>query len=260
MSRVTFERIVPGDYLVRLAASDLGRSYKSVALNELGVLPGDAVVDLGCGPGADLTSFAEATGPTGSVVGIDADPAAITQAAPFALSRTWIDLRVGDIHAIDLPDSSVDRVHADRVLQHVADPVTVLREARRVLRPGGRAVFAEPDYDTLVIDYPETGVVRAYRRFIIEHVVRNACIGRQLSRLSQQAGFTSTRVVPITTVFRDAAVADKILGLHRVTDHAVTAGYLDAAAAAAWLNHLATETFFASATLFVVVAESSVEQ
>ena len=43
----------------------------------------------------------------------------------------------GDIHAVGLPDASVDRVHTDRVLQHVADPAGVLAEVARVLRPGG---------------------------------------------------------------------------------------------------------------------------
>lgn len=60
----TLEGERPADYLTRLAASDLGRSYKS--LNELGVQPGAVVVDLGCGPGADLAALADAAGSTGT--------------------------------------------------------------------------------------------------------------------------------------------------------------------------------------------------
>ncbi len=56
----TLEGERPADYLTRLAASDLGRSYKSLVLNELGVQPGAVVVDLGCGPGADLAALADA--------------------------------------------------------------------------------------------------------------------------------------------------------------------------------------------------------
>ena len=91
-------------------------------------------------------------------------------------------------------------------------------------------MFAEPDWDTLVIDYPDPVVAAAYRSFITDHVVRNARIGRQLPRRAEQAGFTVTRVLPTTADFRDAGHADEILGPQRVTCRAVAAGYLQAAA------------------------------
>jgi hypothetical protein len=106
----------------------------------------------------------------------------------------------------------------------------------------------------LTVDYLDLSVVRSYTRFVTDQVVRNGFIGRQLPRLATAAGFTIERVVPITAVFRDAATADKTLGFHRVTERAVAAGYLTDRAARLWLNHLATQPFFASATLFVVVA------
>lgn len=253
VSRATFELTRPQDYLTRLAASDLGKSYKSLATSELGIAPGDVVLDLGCGPGTDLAAFADAVGPDGMVIGLDNDPAAVDQARERNSALT-IEVRHADVHATGLPDRAVDRVHTDRVIQHVADPLRVLREARRVLRPSGRAVFAEPDWDTLIVDYPDVDVARAYRRFIVDRVVRNACIGRQLAGLAELAGFTISDIVPITTVFRDAGAADKILGLHRVTERAVAAKYLDRSAADDWLEHLAHGPFFASVTLFIVVA------
>lgn len=77
----TLEGERPADYLNRLAESDLGRSYKSLVLNELGVQPGAIVVDLGCGPGADLVALADAVGSTGRVLGVDNDASAIAEAA-----------------------------------------------------------------------------------------------------------------------------------------------------------------------------------
>jgi ubiquinone/menaquinone biosynthesis C-methylase UbiE len=251
-----FERDRPADYLTRLAESSVGKGYKSVAMAEMAIEPGDTVVDLGCGPGTDLVALADATGPTGAVIGIDSDPAAVDAAARVVESRPWAQAQAGDVHALDLADASADRVHTDRVLQHVADPGLVVAQARRVLRPGGRAVFAEPDYDTLVIDYADARVMRAYRDFITEHVVRNASIGRQLARLAERAGFVSSDVVPLTSVFRDVTEADRIFGFERVTRRAVASGFLHEAAAADWLDHLATQPFFAAATLFVVVADA----
>ncbi|HEX5406117.1 MAG TPA: methyltransferase domain-containing protein [Pseudonocardiaceae bacterium] len=247
-----FERTRPVDYLERLAASDLGRGYKSLAVTELGINRGDIVLDLGCGPGVDLPAFAAEVGPSGMVIGLDRDAALVEQAAASTAELSQVVVRECDIHAIDLPDASVDHVHTDRVLQHVADPAAVLAQARRVLRPGGSAVFVEPDWDTLIIDHPDVAVVRAYTRFVTDEVVRNEYIGRQLSGLAIAAGFAVTNVIPITTVFRDVRTADQVLGLGRVTDRAVTSGYLTASEGERFLAHLTTRPFFASATLFLI--------
>jgi ubiquinone/menaquinone biosynthesis C-methylase UbiE len=248
-----FEQTRPDDYLLRLAASDLGRSYKSLATSELGIRRNDVVLDLGCGPGADLPALAEAVGAGGSVIGLDQDPAVVGQATSRTADLAQVEVRQCDIHVLDLATGSVDRARTDRVLQHVADPRAVLSGARRVLRPGGHVVFAEPDWDTLVIDYPDLAVARAYTRFVADNVVRNACIGRQLAGFATDVGFAVTKVVPITAVFPDFQAADKVLGLRRVTERAVSAEYLTAQAAEQWLDHLATRRFFASATLFIVV-------
>lgn len=254
MNGVDFAEVPPVDYLRRVADSDAGRAYKSLALAELQVGTGHTVVDLGCGPGTDLPDFATATGAAGRVIGVDHDREAISAAALVAQGFPWVRVRVGDIHDTGMAAAGADRVHTDRVLQHVTDPAGVVGEARRLLRPGGIAVFAEPDYDTLIIDYPDIAVPQAYRRFVTERVVRNAAIGRALPRLSRQAGFSAVTATPVTSTFSDARTADEVLGLARVTRRAVEAGYIRERAAADWLEYLATEQFFAAVTLFVITA------
>lgn len=253
MSILEAER--PSDYLTRLAGSELGQAYKSLVVDEMRIDPGSTVLDLGCGPGADLAAFAAATGRTGRVIGIDSDAEAIGHATAAASRNPETEVWVGDVHELALADRSVDRVHTDRVLQHVARPDVVLSEVARVLRPGGIAAFAEPDWDTLVIDFPDPAVPTAYRRFITDHVVRNARVGRSIPGMCERQGLRATRVIPVTAVFRDVEEADRVLGFQRVTSRAVAAHHLSATAAAAWLERLLAEPFFASVSLFVTLAE-----
>ncbi|MGM7423571.1 methyltransferase domain-containing protein [Cellulosimicrobium sp. CpK407] len=250
-----FEATRPDDYLMRLAASDLGRGYKAMVTAELALADGHTVVDVGCGPGADLLAFSAAVGADGLVVGIDHDVEAVEAARERVAGTRNVTVRTGDAHELDLDAGSVDRAHTDRVLQHVADPGRAVDEIARVLRPGGRAVLAEPDWGTLAIDGPDRATTHAYQAYVVEEVVRNAWTGRQLPALAARSGLSVRRVVPVTAVFRDVGEADAVLGLGRVARRAREAGYLEPDAYERWVAHLTTAAFFASVTLFVVVAD-----
>jgi ubiquinone/menaquinone biosynthesis C-methylase UbiE len=258
MTSSAFETVTPDPivYLDRVAATELGRSYKERMREELDIRPGQTVLDLGCGPGTDLSALAEAATATGTVVGIDHDRATVDAARDRTAKQSTVSVRLGDIHDLPLPDRTADRARTDRVLQHIADPVQALREIRRVLRPGGRLVMGEPDWDTLTIDHPDSDLSRAYTRYVTDNVIRNARIGRQLARLAAEAGFTVPTVIPVTPVFRDAQAADKILGLERTTQRAAATGYFTEEAARRWLDHIAGGPFFAAVTFYIVVAES----
>lgn len=106
----------------------------SVAL--LHLQPGERLVIIGCGTGADLAFV-----PTGvEVLATDLTPAMLRQARAHA--RPGVDFRVMDGMALDLPDGSFDAAALHMVLEVIPDPVLCLREAARVLRVGGRlAVF-----------------------------------------------------------------------------------------------------------------------
>jgi len=102
---------------------------------------GRRLLEIGCGIGTDLVRFARGGA---AVLGVELSETALR------LARQNLDLHgavgawrllLADGAALPLPDESVDVVYAHGVLQYAADPRGVIAEARRVLRPGGTAIF-----------------------------------------------------------------------------------------------------------------------
>lgn len=252
-----FETERPTDYLIRAARTPAAKAYKSLAVERLAAEEGSAILDLGCGTGGELGPLLSSIGPAGSVTGVDIDADAL-DVARRSHTDPRLRLVIGDAHALGLDDNSVDRVYVDRTMQHLAAPSTVLDEVRRILRPGGRVVLAEPDWRTLVIDHPEPDIALAYQRFILDHVVRNARIGSELPRLVRQAEFELESVTPVTGSYTDPFEADRVFGFARVTRRAVRANCLDPDQADRWLQGLRGPVFFASMTIFVTAARHGV--
>ena len=256
MGRLITETAAPDQmsYMDRAAGIAVGLDYKQRFFADLDVRPGQAALDIGCGPGTDLGRLADAVGAEGSVVGIDREPRMLDEARRRLSDRPNVELRSGDIDALPLAEDSVDRARVDRVLQHVLDPVRALAEVRRVLRPGGLFGMAEPDWDSLAVADEDIGTTRAFADFVAGRV-RNPTMGRDLVRLCVHAGLRVKSVDPIAVLFRDFETADQILGLRRNAGRAVLAGKLAEEDAEAWVRRLACGPVVAGFTFYLVVAQ-----
>ena len=154
--------------------------------------PGETVLDLGSGGGIDVLLSARRVGPTGKAYGLDMtdDMLALARKNQRQAAVTNVEFLKGEIENIPLPDDSVDVIISNCVINLSADKDRVLREAFRVLKPGGR--FAVSD---VVV---RGSVPEAVRRSMLLWV---GCIagaleeGEYLAKL-KGAGFEDATVEP----------------------------------------------------------------
>lgn len=150
---------------IRPTSSGIFRRYASPSLDSpyplefmyalVGDVRGRRVLDLGCGTGADSVLLA-ARGADVSAVDISPDLLALaSERASLDGQAERIVPLCGSTHDIPVPDASMDLVFGNAVLHHV-DLTLTAREVRRVLKPGGRAIFKEPIRDSRTLAFLRT--------------------------------------------------------------------------------------------------------
>ncbi len=200
-----------GEARVRLMASRRAKTHASYLLPYL--KPNMEVLDLGCGPGTISMDFAEML-TEGKLVGVDIEQTQIDVASYMSgkrgLSNTQFQV-IDVLRGLPFEDARFDVVHTHAVLHHLPDPLGVLREMKRVLRPGGMLAVSEPIIKNIIC-YPESDElakhVEMYVRYAREELDLDYNLGLRLRELYFKAGIFNFTTTSMNEVFVDQLLQD----------------------------------------------------
>ena len=205
---------------------------------------GEKGLDIGCGVGFLACEIAREVGSTGRVTGIDSSSGMVAAARNRAEREQLADrmkFLVGDAGSLDFPSATFDFAVAVQVYLYVIEIKQALAEAARVLRPGGRMVIVDTDWDSCLWRTSD----RERHRRIIEARMRELAqphLPPELPALLRQVGLTLDRVEvhPIINLrWERQSLSD---GLIETTPGIVTRFGIDPVEAEAWVNDLRSRT------------------
>lgn len=161
-------------------------------VEQAGLQPGERVLDLACGTGIVARLAAKRVGPAGTIAGLDINPgmlAVARAAAPQAAAIAW---HQAPADATALPDGAFDVVICQMGMQFFADKAAALREAHRVLAPGGRIVLNAPGPSPELFIILADALARHIKPELAPFVQQVFSLHdtKQLQALMTQAGFT----------------------------------------------------------------------
>jgi arsenite methyltransferase len=226
---------------------------RRATLAALDLRPGERVVDVGCGPGYLCAEMAEAGA---EVTGVD------PSAAMLALAErrgAGVSLLAGNALALPVEDDSFDAAVSTQVYEYVADIEGALAEARRVLRPGGRLLILDTDWDSIVWRSSDDARMERVLRAWDEHLV-DPHLPRRLPGLLRGGGFTLERmaIVPVVNVgYERATYSAGVLGM--IAEFVSGRQGISADEAAAWRDDLRSlgDDYFFSLNRYLFVATVS---
>lgn len=177
--------------------SEVALALEQKIWQQVGLVPGMKILDLGCGSGVISCTMANYVSP-GEVLGVDMSHSMIEQAQQFKQSNhlSNISFQVGNAYELDFPDATFDFIYSRLLFQHLVEPMKVVTNLARILKPGGTLCVLNVDDGWLTV-YPEPASFAAfYNSIVIAQRARGGdpYVGRKLGRYFYQAGLTDVKM------------------------------------------------------------------
>lgn len=171
---------------------------RSEVLRRLELRAGEAVLDIGSGPGLLLRDLALTVGASGRAVGLDMSAPMIEIAKHRCDGLGQVAFEQGQAEMLPFPDAAFDAAVSTQVYEYVPDMALALRELYRVMKPGGRILILDTDWDSLVLHTNDRARQERILKVWDEHLA-DAHLPATLSPKLRAAGFQITRreIIPL---------------------------------------------------------------
>ncbi|MGH3717949.1 MAG: methyltransferase domain-containing protein [Pseudonocardiaceae bacterium] len=146
--RLTFDEDVVEQLDARYRTRDIVRRRELVH-DALAAMPGESILDVGCGPGFFVAELLEQVGAAGSVVGVDRSPQMLAATARRCAGHPNVTLHEADATSLPVTNAGFDRALSVQVMEYVPDVGAALAELHRAVRPGGRVLIWDIDWSTV---------------------------------------------------------------------------------------------------------------
>ncbi len=165
---------------------------------------GESALDIGCGPGLTTEALANAVGASGQVLGVDIAPPMLAIAKRRCAHLPQVEFGMADVTRLPYQEASFDVALASQVYEYVEQVDHALRELARVIRPGGRVVLVDTDWESAVWASHDDARMRRVIETWNEHIPHPQ-LPRTLKRRMEAAGFSRVRVevVPLLNLAYD---------------------------------------------------------
>jgi arsenite methyltransferase len=171
--------------------SDVVRRRQWV-MDALQLQRGEHIIDIGTGPGFLAEEMSDVVGPTGRVQGIDVSEPMLQLAEVRCAGRAGVSFQRGEATQLPVPDATFDVAVSVQVFEYIAEVDAAIREALRVLKPGGRAVIVATDWDSMLWHSEDPERMRRVLLAHEEHCVFSN-LPRTLGARMRRAGFAEVR-------------------------------------------------------------------
>jgi arsenite methyltransferase len=192
MSQLVFDEKIVEQLEVLYRSRDVLRRRKLV-YEALDAQPGEAILDVGCGPGFYSRELLDQVGPEGSVTGVDRSPQMLSAAKRRCEGAGNARFEEGDATALPVESEGFDRALSVQVLEYVKQIPAALAEMHRALRPGGRVVIWDVDWATLSWHSEDPERMERVLRAWDEHLAHPS-LPRRLTASLRAAGFEDVRM------------------------------------------------------------------
>jgi ubiquinone/menaquinone biosynthesis C-methylase UbiE len=229
-------------------------------LDAMDIDSAETVLDMGCGTGVAARTIARRAFFSGRVTGIDLSPYLVEAARRLADEERLggrVEFYSGDTRELDIPDGRFDAVVAHTLVSHVEEALTVLKEAGRIVKPGGLIAIFDGDFASMTFALDDPAQSKKYDEALVNALVTSPQVMRQMPRLIQQAELEMIRMFPY--IMAEVGKGDFWLsGIDAYEKLAPKSGMMTEEEATSWANalHKASDrgVFFGASNYYTYIA------